>query len=75
MSSHSRRLRVTGEARKDIRSILSYTKRQWGVEQREAFSRQLEAAFMLIRENPLIGVDREDLGPSVRSRLVERHII
>ena len=30
---------------------------------------------MLIRENPLIGVDREDLGPSVRSRLVERHII
>jgi plasmid stabilization system protein ParE len=43
---------------------------QWG-----AYSRQLEAAFTLIRDNPLIGIDREDLGPSVRSRLVWHHII
>jgi toxin ParE1/3/4 len=75
MSSHSRGLRLTGEARRDVRSILSYTRGQWGHEQRRAYSRQLEDAFTLIRDNPLIGIPREDLGPSLRSRLMGHHII
>lgn len=30
---------------------------------------------MLVLNNPLVGIDRDDLGPSVRSRLVGHHIV
>jgi toxin ParE1/3/4 len=75
MSAADRSLRFTNRAEREIRSLLLETRRQWGTDQRMVYRRKLHAAFSLILSNPDIGIARQDLGPAVRTRLVERHII
>jgi toxin ParE1/3/4 len=75
MSARKRRLILSSQARRDIRSILLFTREQWGSHQRDRYSQLLNAAISTIHSNPLIGPSREDLGPSMRTRVVERHMI
>ncbi len=75
MSAADRSLRFTLQAGQDIRNVLLETRRQWGAEQRTAYRRTLYNAFSVILSNPKIGRAREDLGPTIRSRLAERHVI
>jgi plasmid stabilization system protein ParE len=75
MSVADRQLRFTPRAERDIRNTLLDTRRQWGAEQRTIYRRKLNNAFSLIRNNPEIGLARGDIGPAIRFRLVERHVI
>jgi len=75
MSVADRLLRFTPRAEQDIRNLLLETRRQWGAEQRTVYRRKLYGAFSVILSNPEIGRSREDLGPAIRSRLAERHVI
>jgi toxin ParE1/3/4 len=75
MSVADRPLRFTPWAERDIRNALLDTRRRWGAEQRTIYRHKLNNAFSLIRHNPEIGLARGDIGPAIRSRLVERHVI
>lgn len=71
----SLRLELTDDARADFRSILRYTRRRWGVEQRRIYGRHLEAAMEQLTRFPRQGEERDDLPHGMRARVVAEHVI
>jgi toxin ParE1/3/4 len=62
-------------ARRDVRSILLYTRQRWGVAQRDAYRKALDQAFATLSIDPLIGRSRDEIAPSLRSHGVQQHIV
>lgn len=61
------RLRISRDARDDIRDIGRYSKASFGVPLARVYLQGLSNAFERIRERPLLGVARDDLGTGVRA--------
>jgi toxin ParE1/3/4 len=71
----SRKLRLTDEARGDVRDIRRYTARQWGPRQRDRYAAQLHQALRSLLDYPERGRVRDEYFPGCRSLAVEHHII
>jgi toxin ParE1/3/4 len=75
MSARKLPLRFASEAREDVQDLLIYTQEQWGIHQRRVYREALNEAFRSLRANPYLGKARPDLDASVRSLVVEQHLI
>jgi toxin ParE1/3/4 len=62
-------------ARRDIRSILVYTRKQWGQDARAAYEEALDRALMTMSENPRIGRAHDEIIAGLRSLRVRQHVI
>jgi toxin ParE1/3/4 len=72
-SSH--RLRLTKEARDDLRDLLQYSYEAWGSEQRDAYRTRIQRALLTLSRHPDLGRPRDDLIPNLRSYVIGVHII
>src|SRR5215212_9466438 len=70
-----RKLRVTADARADVRSILRYTAQQWGIQQRDIYHSQLYEGMNNLLRYPEFGEARDDLFEGCRALRVEHHMI
>jgi|SRR5215213_9257880 len=70
-----RRLSFSTGAQADIRSILRYTERQWGVRQRSTCQTQLDEGLNTLVEYPERGSERNDLYVGCRALRVQQHIV
>lgn len=75
MSFPKRKLELSTRAQHDIRSILAYTSRRWGKEQRHRYRHLLDAGLKRIAENPGLGLTHDPATPSILHRMVEHHIV
>jgi toxin ParE1/3/4 len=71
----SRSLRLSAEARRDLRSILERSTATWGSEQQDRYLLLLNEAFDRLLHFPEIGRERDDVSPGVRSYRAGEHII
>lgn len=72
---HKPRFRGSGKARDDLIGIGRFTQRQWGRAKRNHYLLQLNQAFELIGENPLIGADCNDILYGYRKLSQGSHVI
>jgi len=66
---------VTRRAAKDLVQIARYTAENWGRQQRRRYLDQLESRFQWLAENPVLGRNRPEIGPDVRSFQQGSHLI
>ncbi len=71
MSSFS----LSKSARKDFKSIGSYTQRQWGYKQRVLYLTELNEGFITLSENPNMGTDCPYIEPGLKKHPYKNHII
>ena len=71
----SRELRLTDEARADVRDISRYTARRWGPRQRDRYAAQLHRALRSLLDHPERGRVRDEYYPGCRSLAVEHHVV
>lgn len=62
-------------ARRDVRFILLYTRKQWGQNARDAYEEVLNQALMTLSENPRIGRSQDGIASGLRSFRVRQHVI
>jgi toxin ParE1/3/4 len=75
MSSPSRTVILSPDARADFTDILLYTWQQWGEDQRDRYEAILTQAIAALAEFPEAGALRPLLFPGCRVRVVELHIL
>jgi toxin ParE1/3/4 len=75
MSCPERPVVLSSQARVDFTDILSYTRQQWGEEQRDRYEETLTRAVAALGHYPEAGERRPRLFPGCRVRFVERHIV
>jgi toxin ParE1/3/4 len=75
MSAHKRRLAIKPEAQVDIDEILLYTRKHWGVDQRQRYRTRLFDAMRSLRDYPERGRERNEYFPGCRGLVVKRHVI
>ena len=75
MSVRKTAIVLRAAARRDVRDILLYTGDQWGIEQLEAYSEEVNRAFSVLSINPHIGRTHDDIRPGLRSYRVQQHVI
>jgi len=71
----SRELRLTDEARADVRDIRRSTARRWGPRQRDRYAAQLHQALRSLLDYPERGRARDEYFPGCRSLTAEHHVI
>lgn len=71
----SRRLEFTEDAQLDLRSLLRYTNRTWGPEQRDRYADRMTRTIDELLAHPHLGPARDDIAPGLRSLRVGQHII
>lgn len=67
------KVRVTAEARDDIRSIRIYSKRIWGVAVAKDCMAGLRRTFGMLGENPFAGALEEQLSGDIRAFTYRSH--
>ena len=67
--------KVTRPARADLKSIGTYTFKEWGVVQLRKYLSQLESRFQDLADNPKKGRLRPELAPELRSHRQGKHVI
>ena len=69
------RYRLQPEAEKDLESIWHYTARHWGVKRAIQYIDELDEAFQLLADEPLICRERGEFCPPVRIHSHAKHLI
>jgi plasmid stabilization system protein ParE len=75
MSIPKLRLRISSDARRDLRDTRRYSRRRWDEDHAEEYLRKLNSGFELLRAHPELSHERPEFGKGVRSRFVESHIV
>jgi toxin ParE1/3/4 len=75
MSSRKLRIEYSPEARDDIIEILRYTERTWGRDQRERYESAIKRVLQRLSEFRSLGRERPDLGPNLRSFVIQQYIV
>jgi toxin ParE1/3/4 len=75
MSAHKRRVRLSPDARDDLKDILKYSSQQWGARQGEQYRERLLDGIDEIAIFPLIGRSRPEYGEEVRSRKISSYSV
>ena len=66
---------IAPAAKADLKVIYQYGLRQWGQAQSDRYLETLKNQFWSLTEQPLIGVERPELLPDVRSLPIESHTL
>lgn len=61
MSAQKLPLKLSPQARRDFKEILNYTRKTWGIEQRDRYKTLLDSALTTIAANPSIGKRRDEI--------------
>jgi toxin ParE1/3/4 len=75
MSARRATLVLNPAARRDVRSILLFTRKQWGQNARDAYEEALNQAMLTLSENPRIGRLRSTVPGDLRTFRVRQHVI
>ncbi|MDY6076974.1 type II toxin-antitoxin system RelE/ParE family toxin [Mobiluncus sp.] len=67
--------RLKPAAQKDLSDIWDYTQANWGVEQAEKYTRDIQRAIETLADNPLRGPERPDIAADYRSIPAGKHAI
>ena len=59
----------------DLRDIACHTQRMWGHKQARLYREEVELGVQKLALSPGIGRERADVGPSVRSFPIARHVV
>ena len=73
MSAHQ--LVIAPVAKADLKEIYQYGLRQWGQAQSNSYLENLKDHFWSLTDHPLIGTERPELLPGVRSLPVEGYTL
>lgn len=73
MASHQ--LVIAPAAKNYLKEIYQYGLRQWGQSQSESYLSTIKNQFWLLTQQPLIGTQRPDLLPDVRSIAINSHTL
>ncbi len=68
-------LELSLRAQRDLRMIQLSGLRSWGTDQARSYQTRLLDILELIRREPTIGRQRDELGPELRSFPAEHHIV
>lgn len=71
----SRRVRLTAEARDDLRDLLQYTYERWGREQRDAYRARIQRTLSTLARHPDLGRSRDEILPHLRSYAMDSYLI
>jgi toxin ParE1/3/4 len=71
----SKKLRISGPAKRDLERIGEYTRREWGAAQKRRYLGQIKDGFKAIRDAPGIGAQRDDIHEGLRAHPVRKHVI
>ena len=71
----TKQLVIASAAKIDLKDIYQYGLRQWGKVQSDRYLENIKDQLWSLREQPLIGVDRSELLPDVRSLPIESHTL
>jgi toxin ParE1/3/4 len=71
----SRRVRLTTEARYDLRDLLQYTLERWGHEQRDTYRARIQHTLSTLARHPELGRSRDEILPHLRSYAMDSHLI
>ena len=66
---------IAPAAKDDLKDIYQYGLSRWGQLQSDNYLENLKSQLWLLTEQPLLGVERPDLFPSIRSLPIESHIL
>lgn len=69
------RIQKTAAAKEDLINIWLYTYKNWGEKQADLYVDDLERAFLLLADAPLICRLREELIPPVRIHHFNHHLV
>ena len=67
--------RLKPAAQQDLSDIWDYTEANWGIEQAEKYTRDIQHAIETVAYNPLRGRERTDVAPGYRSIPAGRHAV
>ena len=73
MAAHH--LILSPAAKADLKDIYQCGLRQWRQAQSERYLENLKGQLWLVSEQPLIGIERPDLMPTMRSLPIESHVL
>ena len=62
-------------ARDDLKNIYQYGRRQWGKARSDSYMAILQEQFWSLTEQPLMGIERPELLPDVRSLVIQSHTV
>ncbi len=71
----SKRLRISGPAKRDLEWIGEYTGAEWGAAQKRKYLGQIKDGFKAVRNTPGIGTRRDDIHKGLRAHPVRKHVI
>jgi toxin ParE1/3/4 len=66
---------ISPAAKSDLKDIYQYGLRQWGQAQSDDYLANLKNQFWLLTEQPLMGTERPELLPDIRSLPIESHTL
>lgn len=66
---------IAPAAKADLKDIYQYGLRQWGQAQSDSYLENLKDHFWSLTEQSLMGVERSELLPGVRSLPIESHTL
>ena len=66
---------LSKEAKNDLRSIAVFTENRWGRAQRNLYIKQLDEAFLMLAQNPNLGISCDYIRYSYRKFPQGSHII
>jgi toxin ParE1/3/4 len=69
------KLVIAPAAKNDLKDIYQYGLRQWGPAQSDSYLSAIKNQLWLLTEQPLIGVERSELLPHIRSLPIQSHIL
>jgi len=62
-------------ARDDLKNIYQYGRRQWGKARSDSYMATLKEQFWSLTEQPLMGIERPELLPDIRSLPIQSHTV
>jgi toxin ParE1/3/4 len=66
---------LSKEAKNDLRSIALFTENRWGRAQRNLYIKQLDEAFLMLAQNPNLGISCDYIRDGYRKLPQGSHII
>jgi toxin ParE1/3/4 len=66
---------IADAARDDLRAIARQTEQEWGAAQRHRYLDAIKRRLVGLREHPMLGSPRDELGRGYRSIPIGRHVV
>jgi len=66
---------LTRLAKADLRNIAGYTERKWGRKQRKYYFKEMDGAFKILANAPVLGAMCDHIDKGLRKHPLQSHII